>query len=86
MEDTQIVDLYLLRDEAAILQTKEKYGKRLYALAYGIVKDAQSAEECENDAYMAAWSSIPPHGAVFLRMSREVIFTPSWRESPDTPP
>ena len=61
MEDTNIVDLYLLRDEAAISQTKEKYGKRLYTLAYGIVKDAQSAEECENDTYMAAWRSIPPH-------------------------
>lgn len=61
MEDSKIVELYLLRDETAIKQTTEKYGKRLCALAYGIVKDLQTAEECENDTYMEAWSAIPPH-------------------------
>ncbi len=61
MEDSQIVSLYLSRDEAAIGQTAEKYGKRLHALAYGIVADEQTAEECENDTYMQAWNSIPPH-------------------------
>ena len=45
MEDNQIVDLYLQRDESAIRQTKEKYGRRLYVLAYGIVKDVQYADQ-----------------------------------------
>lgn len=31
------------------------------ALAYGIVNDLQTAEECENDTYMEAWHTIPPH-------------------------
>lgn len=61
MEDNKIVELYLLRDEAAIKQTAEKYGARLQSLAYGIVEDAQTAEECENDTYLEAWNSIPPH-------------------------
>ena len=61
MDDSRIVDLYFLRDEAAIGQTCEKYGHRLRALAYGIVADAQTAEECENDTYMEAWNTIPPH-------------------------
>ena len=61
MTDDQIVDLYLSRKEAAIRETKEKYGCRLYALAHGIVKDMQTAEECENDTYLSAWNSIPPH-------------------------
>ena len=61
MEDSRIVDLFLLRDETAIIQTAEKYGSRLRALSYGIVEDAQTAEECESDAYMEAWSTIPPH-------------------------
>ena len=61
MEDNQIVALYLQRDETAIKQTSIKYGSRLRALAYGIVQDAQTAEECENDTYMKAWDSIPPH-------------------------
>ena len=61
MDDNRIVELYLLRDEAAIRQTAEKFGSRLRALSYGIVNDRQTAEECENDTYMEAWSSIPPH-------------------------
>ena len=61
MDDNSIVALYLLRDETAIRHTSEKYGNRLYALAYGIVKDRQIAEECENDTYMEAWNAIPPH-------------------------
>ena len=61
MEDTQIVELYLDRDETAIRQTSEKYGTRLRSLAYGIVRDRQAAEECENDTYLQAWNTIPPH-------------------------
>ena len=61
MEDCKIVELYLCRDEEAVRQTSEKYGNRLRALAYGIVKDSQTAEECENDTYLEAWRSIPPH-------------------------
>ena len=61
MDDSRIVELYLLRDETAIKQTTEKYGSRLRSLAYGIVNDSQTAEECENDTYMEAWNTIPPH-------------------------
>ena len=61
MEDEQIVELYLDRDESAVHHTAEKYGRRLRALALGVVQDAQTAEECENDTYMEAWRSIPPH-------------------------
>ncbi len=62
MDDNQrIVELYLSRDEAAIAQTAEKFGRRLRALSYGIVNDQQTAEECENDTYMEAWNRIPPH-------------------------
>lgn len=61
LDDNRIVELYLQRDETAIKQTTEKYGKRLRSLAYGIVNDQQTAEECENDTYMEAWNTIPPH-------------------------
>ena len=61
LDDNNIVDLYLRRDEAAIKHTSEKYGSRLRSLAYGIVNDRQTAEECENDTYVQAWNSIPPH-------------------------
>ena len=61
MEDSSIVDLYLLRDEAAISETARKYGPKLRALADRILHDLPAAEECENDAYLQAWRSIPPH-------------------------
>lgn len=61
MNDKTIVELYLLRDEAAIRHTKEKYGNRLRSLSYGIVADSQTAEECENDTYMETWNTVPPH-------------------------
>lgn len=44
LDDDRIVDLYLGRDEAAILQTSEKYGSRLRNLAYCIVEDSHTAE------------------------------------------
>ena len=61
MEDGQIVELFLLRDEAAIMETSGKYGRRLRSLADGIVKDKETAKECENDTYLKAWNLIPPH-------------------------
>lgn len=61
MTDSEIVSLYLARDEAALAQTAEKYGARLRGLARSILEDVHEAEECENDVYLAAWNSIPPH-------------------------
>ena len=75
MDDNQIVELYLRRDETAVSQTMEKYGSRLRALAYGMVKDWGTAEECENDTYVEAWNSIPPHdpsGYLYAYLARIV--------------
>ncbi len=59
-EDRHIVALYLARKEEAIACTADKYGRRLRSLSRGIVKDARTAEECENDTYVEAWNCIPP--------------------------
>lgn len=61
MDDDEIVDLFLARDEAAINRTSEKYGKKLRSLAYSVCKQMTTAEECENDTYLKAWETIPPH-------------------------
>ena len=61
MEDTEIVALFLRRDEAAIRETAAKYGTALRNIAAGLTGDPLSAEECENDTYLQAWNSIPPH-------------------------
>lgn len=61
MDDNEIVALFLARDEAAISRTSEKYGSKLRSLAYSICREMSVAEECENDTYLKAWNSIPPH-------------------------
>ncbi|MCQ2420691.1 MAG: RNA polymerase sigma factor [Clostridia bacterium] len=61
MDDSSIVELYLRRNEDAVRQSAEKYGRRLRMLSYGIVCDHETAEECENDTYLQAWNAIPPH-------------------------
>lgn len=80
MDDTKIVDLYLQRNETAINETSDRYGNRLRSLAYGIVEDLQTAEECENDTHMEAWSLIPPHEprnyfySFLARITRHISF------------
>lgn len=61
MNDKHLVALFFGRDEAAIAQTKSAYGKKLFRIANGILRNQQDAEECENDTYLSAWDSIPPH-------------------------
>lgn len=60
MEDSQIIELFLERSHTAIEQLSDKYGKLCHHIAYTILHNYQDAEECENDAYLNAWLSIPP--------------------------
>lgn len=61
MQDEEIVSLYFAREERAIAETKTKYGRYCYSIAYTILKNREDAEECENDTYLGAWNAIPPH-------------------------
>ena len=61
MEDKEIIDLYLDRDEAAISATAKKYGNYCYSVAYNILYNKEDAEESVSDTYLGAWNSIPPH-------------------------
>jgi RNA polymerase sigma-70 factor (ECF subfamily) len=60
MDDVKIVELFWERSEDAIRYTQEKYGKYCYYIAYNILYSDLDAEECVNDTYLHAWSSIPP--------------------------
>ena len=66
MDDKRIVELYWQRNEAAISETKTHYGKYCYSIAYGILKNNEDAQECENDTYLEAWNTIPPKTPVRL--------------------
>ena len=60
MDDKSIIDLYFERNENAIKETDEKYGRYLNAVAYRILDSAPDAEECVSDTYLKAWQTIPP--------------------------
>lgn len=77
MDDDEIIDLYLARDENAISETSRKYGSALLKIAYRILGDFSSAQECENDTYLKVWNLIPPHeprGYFFAFTARIVRF------------
>ena len=60
MDDREIVALFEARDERALGETKEKYGRYIRSVALRILGSKSDAEECENDVYLRAWNSIPP--------------------------
>ena len=61
MDDRQIVDLYWNRDEAAITETADKYGRYIHGISLQILSDPEDAAECTNDTYHDAWNAMPPH-------------------------
>ena len=61
MDDAKIVQLYWDRSEWAIPATADKYGSYCTSIAKNILGNREDAEECVNDTYMNAWSSMPPH-------------------------
>ena len=67
MEDERIVSLYWERDESAIQRTEEKYGRYCYAIAYNILHSREDADECVNDTWLRAWTSIPPARPAYLQ-------------------
>ncbi len=60
MEDNKIIELYLNRDESALLQTSAKYGAYCSTIAFNILGSAEDARECMNDTLLRTWKSIPP--------------------------
>lgn len=61
MEDRDIVNLYLQRNQDAIHETASKYDGYCRSIAKNILGNNEDSEECVNDTYLNAWNSIPPH-------------------------
>ena len=59
MEDNEIIRLYWDRNEQAIKATSDKYGRYCKAIARNMLNCEEDAEECVNDTYLRAWSSMP---------------------------
>ena len=60
MDDKKIVELFLSRDEQAIKEAQDKYGKYCRYIANNILNSDEDSEECVNDTLLRAWNSIPP--------------------------
>lgn len=60
MDDKQIIDMFLSRDENAITAISQKYKNYCYKIVYNILGNRQDTEECLNDSYLKVWNSIPP--------------------------
>lgn len=60
MTDKKILDLLFCRSQQGIEEIRDKYGGRLLGLARNLVGNRWDAEECVNDAMLAAWNAIPP--------------------------
>lgn len=61
MEDRKIIELYFSRDQQAIAETSDKYGRLLAKIAGGILNSSHDADECVNDTYLKLWEAIPPN-------------------------
>ena len=59
LKDGEIIRLTQARDEAALQELEEKYGKRLRNIARGILRNEEDVSECVNDVYLKAWDNIP---------------------------
>ncbi len=67
MDDREILSLFNARSELALEKCREKYGAYLRTVAMNITGSERDAEECESDAYLAAWDAIPPERPRSLR-------------------
>jgi len=61
VRDDIIVNLFWDRQEDALAKTQEAYGAYCLQIAGRILGNPEDARECVNDAYIAAWNSIPPN-------------------------
>ena len=83
VDDHQIIELYWKRDEAAITETANKYGRYITGISLQILNDPEDAAECANDTYHDAWNAIPPHHpsilSAFLGKIARRISIDRWR-------
>ncbi len=78
LDDSQIIELYLSRDENAIKQTDVKYRKFLFKLAYNILHDESDCEECINDTHQAVIDKISNESAMYFGKAPECVATLSF--------
>lgn len=83
MEDSNIIDLYFARDERALTETSQKYGRYCFSLANAILSSPEDSEEVVSDTYLKTWEAIPPKRPTVFKLflakiTRNLAFS-RWR-------
>ena len=60
MDNESIIELFRKRDERALAEIKQRYGKLCSYVAENILSQKEDVEECINSAYFEVWNNIPP--------------------------
>ena len=60
VSDDSIIKQLNCRDENALQDIRNKYGKLCYQMAYRILENREDSDECVNDMLLSVWDSIPP--------------------------
>lgn len=68
MKDEEIIAMYWRRDEEAVRQCERHYGSYCGSIIRRITGSDGDVEECLNDTWYRAWSTIPPQRPQNLRM------------------
>ena len=60
MDDSRITELLFARDETALTELSEKYGRYCKSIALNVLGSREDSEECFADALEKVWQKIPP--------------------------
>ena len=60
MQDRAIIELFFSRDERAVQELSDKYGRLCAQIAFNILSNSEDADEAVNAAYGRVWDAIPP--------------------------
>ncbi len=57
MNDQTLVDRIKMRDQDAMVTLHARYADLVYSIAYRVLEDGLTAEECVQDSFMKVWQS-----------------------------
>lgn len=60
LNDASIIELFFSRDEKALVEINNKYGKLLIKIAKNLLNQKEDIDECVNSVLLEIWNQIPP--------------------------
>ena len=66
-ERTDVTERLFARDESVLSAVEKKYGALMRRIAANLYLERSDAEECENDALLDLWNTVPPNRPESIR-------------------